>query len=88
MSIRNTFEVVQKALSRQASLALIGPRQVGKTTLALQIGARQNALYLDLEAPEERDKLSNGFVAASPTAFWQATKRTAWTGAKTCFAPI
>ena len=52
MLIQSTCEVVQKALSRQASVVLIGPRQVGKTTLALQIGARQNALYLDLEAPQ------------------------------------
>lgn len=63
---RKTFEVVQKALSRQASVALIGPRQVGKTTLALQIGEQQNALYLDLESPEDRDKLSN------PAAFLSA----------------
>ncbi|MES2944871.1 MAG: ATP-binding protein [Pseudomonadota bacterium] len=66
MLIRKTFEVVQKALSRQASVALIGPRQVGKTTLALQIGEQQNALYLDLEAPEDRNKLSN------PAAFLSA----------------
>jgi uncharacterized protein len=63
---RKTLQVVQKALSRQASVALIGPRQVGKTTLALQIGEQQNALYLDLEAPEDRDKLSN------PAAFLSA----------------
>ena len=66
MLTRKTFETVQYALSRQASVALIGPRQVGKTTLALQIGQQQNALYLDLEAPEDRDKLSN------PTAFLSA----------------
>ena len=63
---RKTLETVLQALSRQASVALIGPRQVGKTTLALEIGAQQNALYLDLEAVEERDKLSN------PKAFLSA----------------
>jgi uncharacterized protein len=66
MLTRKTFEFVQKALSRQASVALIGPRQVGKTTLALQIGEQQNALYLDLEEPEDRDKLG------SPAAYLSA----------------
>jgi predicted AAA+ superfamily ATPase len=59
MLIRKIQNNVAQALSRQASVALIGPRQVGKTTLALQIGDQQNALYLDLEDIQERDKLSN-----------------------------
>ena len=59
MLIRKTQEQVLQALSRQASVALIGPRQVGKTTLALEVGKQQNALYLDLESVEDRDKLSN-----------------------------
>jgi predicted AAA+ superfamily ATPase len=63
---RKTFEIVQQALMRQASVALIGPRQVGKTTLALAIGQQQNAIYLDLESPEDRDKLAN------PAAFLSA----------------
>lgn len=63
---RKTLEIVQKALTRQASVALIGPRQVGKTTLALGIAQKQDALYLDLESPEDRDKLTN------PAAFLSA----------------
>jgi predicted AAA+ superfamily ATPase len=35
---------------------------VGKTTLALQLGDEMNALYLDLEDIQERDKLSNAAV--------------------------
>ena len=66
MLVRKTQETVLQALSRQASVALIGPRQVGKTTLALEIGKQLNALYLDLEAIEERDKLSD------PSAFLTA----------------
>jgi predicted AAA+ superfamily ATPase len=62
MLIRKTLEIVRQALSRQAAVALIGPRQVGKTTLALQIGEELNALYLDLEDVQERDKLSNAAV--------------------------
>jgi len=54
---RSAFPIVQSALNRQAAVALIGPRQVGKTTLARMIGEQRNALYLDLEDREDRDKL-------------------------------
>lgn len=66
MLFRNTLKTVVRALSRQASVALIGPRQVGKTTLALQIAQQQNALYLDLEDLQERAKLTD------PVAFLSA----------------
>jgi len=58
---RRAFASVQDALDRQAAVALIGPRQVGKTTLAHQIAAESGkaALYLDLEAREDREKLSD-----------------------------
>ena len=49
---------VESALERQACAALIGPRQVGKTTLALEIGRGRGALYLDLESRADRDKLA------------------------------
>lgn len=55
---RRALELVQNALDRQAAVALIGPRQVGKTTLARGIAEGTNALYLDLEAPEDRAKLA------------------------------
>ncbi len=45
---------VERALSRQASVALIGPRQVGKTTLALDISNRNKSIYLDLERASDR----------------------------------
>jgi len=56
---RNIHQEVLTALSRQAAVALIGPRQVGKTTLALDIAQDRNCVYLDLEAREDRDKLRN-----------------------------
>ena len=49
---------VENALGRQACAALIGPRQVGKTTLALEIGRKRGALYLDLESRVDRDKIA------------------------------
>jgi predicted AAA+ superfamily ATPase len=46
-------------LTVQAAVAIIGPRQVGKTTLAREIaGSRPASLYLDLEAREDRDRLA------------------------------
>ena len=48
---------VLQALDYQASVALIGPRQVGKTTLALDIAEQRSALYLDLEDRADREKL-------------------------------
>ncbi|TGQ47011.1 ATP-binding protein [Mesorhizobium sp. M00.F.Ca.ET.216.01.1.1] len=66
MIARRAHKLVEKALARQAAVALIGPRQVGKTTLALQIGENGNALYLDLESRADRSKL------ADPVLFLQA----------------
>ena len=54
---------VTEALDRQAAVALIGPRQVGKTTLAQDIAEERGALYLDLEDTNDREKL------ASPALF-------------------
>ncbi|MDP6841379.1 MAG: ATP-binding protein [Rhodospirillales bacterium] len=47
------------ALGRQAAVALIGPRQVGKTTLAHEIAEGSDAIYLDLEARADRDRLAD-----------------------------
>jgi len=41
------------------AVALLGPRQVGKTTLAQEIGERGPSVYLDLESPSDRAKLAN-----------------------------
>lgn len=40
------------------AVALLGPRQVGKTTLARTIAASMSSIYLDLESPEDLIKLS------------------------------
>ena len=44
------------ALAASPAVALLGPRQAGKTTLALEIGRK--ALYLDLESERDRAKLA------------------------------
>ena len=63
---RRACKLVEQALARQAAVAMIGPRQVGKTTLALQIGESSKSLYLDLEARADRSKL------ADPALFLQS----------------
>ncbi|MHC8509741.1 MAG: ATP-binding protein [Rhodospirillales bacterium] len=50
---------LEKSLSRAPAVALLGPRQVGKTTLAQTAAAGMDAVYLDLEAPEDRAKLDD-----------------------------
>ena len=48
--IRRRLEIkIREALNRTPSVALIGPRQVGKTTIALNISETNTSVYLDLE---------------------------------------
>ena len=56
---RRIKPLVMHALDRQAAVTLIGPRQVGKTTLAQDIAEERGALYLDLEDRDDREKLSS-----------------------------
>ncbi len=49
---------VETALRRQAAVALIGARQVGKTTLALDIAQHTQGLYLDLESRADRQRMA------------------------------
>ena len=47
--------IVRQRLQDQPAVVLLGPRQVGKTTLAHQIAeeASEAAIYLDLERPAD-----------------------------------
>ncbi len=56
---RSKMTDLTQALDREAAVALIGARQVGKTTLAMEIGETRPSIYLDLEAMADRDKLSD-----------------------------
>jgi predicted AAA+ superfamily ATPase len=56
---RRARAAVLDGLRRQAAVALLGPRQVGKTTLALELAKQGPAHYLDLEAREDRAKLAD-----------------------------
>ncbi|WP_297472270.1 ATP-binding protein [Ferrovum sp.] len=46
------------AVDHSPAVVLLGPRQVGKTTLAMEVGQRRGARYLDLESEADRSKLS------------------------------
>lgn len=45
-------------LDATPAVALLGPRQVGKTTLARMIGEQRPSLYLDLESDADRARLA------------------------------
>ena len=49
------------ALTWSPAVAILGPRQIGKTTLArVLLETHPNALYLDLESPQDRAALGDG----------------------------
>ncbi len=49
---------IESRLTHMPAVALLGPRQVGKSTLAKQIFKHlDNAIYLDLEKPSDLNKL-------------------------------
>ncbi|MXW85771.1 MAG: ATP-binding protein [Boseongicola sp. SB0667_bin_21] len=56
---RRLLETVTARLDQFPAVALLGPRQVGKTTLAQLIAAHRKGVYLDLEGSEDRGKLSD-----------------------------
>ena len=54
---RITRRRVTDLLGRHPVVGLLGSRQVGKTTLALEIAGGRPSVYLDLESPADRAKL-------------------------------
>ena len=56
---RRHLKIVQDLLTDHAAVAILGPRQVGKTTLAMEIAdATEGTQYLDLESPADRARLA------------------------------
>jgi len=56
---RHLKKLVLERLEVFPAVALLGPRQVGKTTLAHQIAEGRPSIYLDLEAVADRAKLDD-----------------------------
>lgn len=55
---RRLLPALSSALAEVPAVALLGPRQVGKTTLALDVAGTRPAVYLDLESEADRAKLA------------------------------
>lgn len=68
MISRSIQSEVEKALQRNAAVAILGPRQVGKTTLALEVAKNYDSVYLDLESSRDRQKVTD------PHLFFEAHK--------------
>jgi len=56
---RRMYDNLIGAINNSPAVALLGPRQVGKTTLALEVGNARPSLYLDLETASDRAKLAD-----------------------------
>ena len=56
---RRIHDKLVESIDHSPAVGLLGPRQVGKTTLALEMGATRPSLYLDLESPTDRAKLAD-----------------------------
>jgi predicted AAA+ superfamily ATPase len=55
---RRLLPSLESALAEIPAVALLGPRQAGKTTLALEVAKDRPAVYLDLESETDRAKLA------------------------------
>jgi predicted AAA+ superfamily ATPase len=58
MKARRILDEMNRRLDEAPAVVLLGPRQVGKTTLALALAAHRNAQYLDLQSDQDRAKLA------------------------------
>ena len=61
MITRQLKKELTKTLSLFPAIAILGPRQVGKTTLAKSLvkGLKKKSIYLDMENPDDRFLLQN-----------------------------
>ena len=59
--MRRVGKLVEDRLQHMPGVVLLGPRQVGKTTLARQVATRRKgrAVYLDLERPADQRRLAD-----------------------------
>ncbi len=66
MITRMLSHLLLDRLRQFPAVALLGPRQVGKTTLARRVPGYEHSVYLDLENPVDLEKLSDarGFLSA------------------------
>jgi predicted AAA+ superfamily ATPase len=63
---RTDLQLIRAALRRSRVVALLGPRQCGKTTLARQFVPIDSVNYFDLEDPQSLARLSDPDLALRP----------------------
>ncbi len=63
---KTNMELVQAALKRSRVVALLGPRQCGKTTLARHLVPADSLNYFDLEDPPSLARLTAPDTALRP----------------------
>ena len=56
---------IEENLEHNPCVAILGPRQIGKTTLALEITKNRDSVYLDLELSKDLAKLQDPFTYLS-----------------------
>lgn len=56
---RKASSILEKKLLANPAVAILGPRQVGKTTLAKSFMEDREAIYLDLESPSDKVRLED-----------------------------
>lgn len=56
---RRLYNELERLIEQYPAVSLLGPRQVGKTTLAHEIAERRPSIYLDLESEADRAKLTD-----------------------------
>ena len=59
MITRSSNAELKELLGIFPVVGILGPRQVGKTTLAKQIAKHQDSIYIDLELPDDLAKLTD-----------------------------
>lgn len=60
-------DLIEKRLHQFPAIAILGPRQVGKTTLAKQLkkNSQDNFVYIDIENPLDESKLADAYTYLS-----------------------
>lgn len=56
---RKASQILENKLSANPAVAILGPRQVGKTTLAKEFFKDRDAVYLDLELPSDQARMAD-----------------------------
>jgi len=83
---RRIEALVRDRSGHMPAVALLGPRQVGKTTLAYTIAEGRKSVYLDLESHLDREKLADAafYLSGMWTIWWFSTK---CSGCRSCSPP-